>query len=156
MPKTRWNMSSYPRGWFVIAYGTELENQGVRPLRYFGQDLVLFRDQAGQPALLDAYCTHLGTHLGVGGVVEDGCIRCPMHGWRFDASGGVVSASLRPTPHRTEQRSTPGMCGKGQVSSGPGTTPTVYHPRGNRPRFQNTLTTRGSGRTAVGHRRRRL
>ena len=80
---------SYPRGWFVIAWARELEEGGVMPLRYFGQDLVLFRTSTG-PALLDAFCPHLGAHLGHGGCVEDDTIRCPFHAWRFAADGSCA------------------------------------------------------------------
>ena len=38
--------------------------------------------------MVDAYCAHLGAHLGVGGRVEGECIRCPFHGWRYDGESG--------------------------------------------------------------------
>lgn len=76
-----------PNGWFQIAYSHELEERGVLPLRYFDQDLVLFRPESGEPRLLDAFCPHLGAHLGHGGVVEGDIIRCPFHAWEFDGQG---------------------------------------------------------------------
>ena len=60
-------------------------------LKYFGRDLVLWRDEAGEFHLQDAFCPHLGAHLGVGGAVEDGCIRCPFHGWTFDGTGACTN-----------------------------------------------------------------
>ena len=33
----------------------------------------------------------MGAHLGRGGCVEDGAIRCPFHGMRFDGTGACVS-----------------------------------------------------------------
>jgi hypothetical protein len=51
-------------------------------IRAFSRELVLFRTQGGQPALLDAFCPHLGANLSVGGRVVDGNIRCPFHGWQ--------------------------------------------------------------------------
>jgi phenylpropionate dioxygenase-like ring-hydroxylating dioxygenase large terminal subunit len=60
------------------------------PLRYFGQQLVLFRTESGEAVLLDAHCPHLGAHLGHGGTVEGEAIRCPFHSWRFDAKTGQV------------------------------------------------------------------
>lgn len=77
-----------PNGWFVVAEATELAPGEVMPLFVFGRDLVLFRTAAGEPRVLDAHCPHLGAHLGVGGRVEDDCIRCPFHGWRFDGATG--------------------------------------------------------------------
>ncbi|MCW2542422.1 MAG: Vanillate O-demethylase oxygenase subunit protein [Frankiales bacterium] len=83
----RWPMPAYPRGWYVVSYSSDLGPERVIPLRYFGQDLVLYRAKNGAPVLLDAYCPHIGTHLGIGGTVDGDCIRCPMHGWLFDRTG---------------------------------------------------------------------
>ncbi len=77
----------YPRGWFVVSFSDELRAGEVRPLRYFGRDLVLYRGAGGKAHLLDAHCPHLGAHLGVGGRVEGDAIRCPFHAWRFGADG---------------------------------------------------------------------
>ncbi len=87
----RFPMSPYPTGWYVVAYSDELPAKQVLPLRYFGTELVLFRAVDGVPALLDAYCPHLGTHLGHGGTVDAGGLRCPMHGWRFDTAGACTA-----------------------------------------------------------------
>lgn len=77
----------YPRGWFVLAGSEELDPGDIRPLRYFGRDLVLFRTHGGVPVVMDAHCPHLGAHLGVGGRVEGEALRCPFHGWCFGADG---------------------------------------------------------------------
>lgn len=82
--------SGYPRGWFLVAFSEELAPSEVRPLRYFGRDLVLFRSETGEPAMLDAHCPHLGAHMGVGGTVQDGTLRCPFHAWRFGPDGRCV------------------------------------------------------------------
>jgi phenylpropionate dioxygenase-like ring-hydroxylating dioxygenase large terminal subunit len=78
-----------PNGWFIVAASAELAPGDVVPLHYFGRDLVLFRGHEGTPHVLDAYCSHLGAHLAVGGRVEESCIRCPFHGWKFDGASGV-------------------------------------------------------------------
>jgi phenylpropionate dioxygenase-like ring-hydroxylating dioxygenase large terminal subunit len=39
---------------------------------------------------MDAYCPHLGAHLGVGGKVEGSALRCPFHAWKFDGSGRCI------------------------------------------------------------------
>ncbi len=80
-----------PQGWFAVAFSHELPPGGVLSRRYFGQDLVLFRTRSGIPAVMDAYCTHLGAHLGQGGAVEGEMIRCPFHYFCFDTSGTCVS-----------------------------------------------------------------
>ena len=76
-----------PNGWFRAAYSGELKAGDVLPLAYFGTELVLFRDEAGEAHLLDAYCAHLGAHLGHGGRVEGEGIRCPFHAWKWAGDG---------------------------------------------------------------------
>ncbi len=87
-----------PYGWYCVLYGNELAVGQSLPLRYFGKDLVLFRTASGRAVVLDAYCPHLGAHLGYGineemgqgGRVEGETIICPFHAWRFDAQGKCV------------------------------------------------------------------
>jgi 3-ketosteroid 9alpha-monooxygenase subunit A len=83
-------LEGYPRGHFVVAFSDELAEGELKPLRYFGRDLILFRDSAGKPRVLSAHCPHLGAHLGHGGRVEGGEVRCPFHAWRFDGQGACT------------------------------------------------------------------
>ena len=80
-----------PNGWFIVALSGDIEAGQVRSLHYFGRDIVLYRTDAGEPRLVDAYCPHLGAHLGVGGAVEGSCLRCPFHGWSFDGESGACT-----------------------------------------------------------------
>lgn len=80
----------YPRGWFLIGGSEDFIAAEVYPLRYFGQDLVAFRTESQGVVVLDAYCPHLGAHLGHGGKVEGETIVCPFHAWRFDQGGVCV------------------------------------------------------------------
>lgn len=84
----RFPFHPYPNSWFVVAFSEELPAKGVMSLRYFGTELVLFRTEDGVARVLDAYCPHLGAHLGCGGVVEGDRLRCPFHGWRFNGESG--------------------------------------------------------------------
>jgi phenylpropionate dioxygenase-like ring-hydroxylating dioxygenase large terminal subunit len=84
---TRYPFSSYPSGWYFVAYTSDLAAGSVLPLRYFGEDLVLYRTDAGEPVLLSAHCPHLGAHLGHGGKVQGNCLRCPFHAWELDQGG---------------------------------------------------------------------
>lgn len=86
---TAQGLPPFPRGWFAIAYSAELVPQNVLTARFCGQDVVVFRDSSGRPAVLDAYCPHLGAHLGKGAVCEEG-IRCPFHGWLWSPQGRCV------------------------------------------------------------------
>src|SRR5512145_2144386 len=84
---SRFPFPAYPNGWFRVAYSHELARAEVRPLFLLGRDLVLFRDEEGVARVLDAHCRHLGAHLGHGGKVEGGGIRCPFHAWRWNGEG---------------------------------------------------------------------
>lgn len=89
--------ATYPRGWFVVAEASELDS-GVIAVRFFGHDFALYRGESGRVVMLDAYCSHMGTHIAKGKsamLVKNGqqlegdSIRCPYHGWRFNAEGEV-------------------------------------------------------------------
>jgi nitrite reductase/ring-hydroxylating ferredoxin subunit len=84
-------MSRYPFpvpfGWFQVAWPDDVQPGQAVPRFWFGRHLVLWRDAEGAFHTQDAFCPHLGAHLGHGGIV-DGCqIECPFHGWRFDDEG---------------------------------------------------------------------
>ncbi len=87
---SRFPFTSYPRGWFTVAWSSELLPGTVKPLVYFGKSLVLFRTEQGVATMLDAHCPHLGAHLGYGGKVQGESLVCPFHAWRYDTSGQCV------------------------------------------------------------------
>jgi phenylpropionate dioxygenase-like ring-hydroxylating dioxygenase large terminal subunit len=89
-----------PFGWFKVAMPDEVPAGGMVTRRYFGTELVLWRDSAGQVACHEAYCPHLGAHIGVGGTVDGNCIRCPFHDWAFDADGVNVEIPYADKPNR--------------------------------------------------------
>ncbi len=88
-----------PFGWFSVGRLDELDEAAASPLNAFGRDLVLWRDHQGRH-VADAYCPHLGAHLGHGGHVEDGCLVCPFHGWSFDSGGTNVRIPYAERPNR--------------------------------------------------------
>jgi 3-ketosteroid 9alpha-monooxygenase subunit A len=91
-----WPYDTFPSGWFQIGYSDELAPGDVRPAKYFDTDLVLFRTGNGEAALLDAYCQHLGAHLGYGGTVQGDCLQCPFHGWLWSADGALAEIPYAP------------------------------------------------------------
>jgi phenylpropionate dioxygenase-like ring-hydroxylating dioxygenase large terminal subunit len=80
-----------PVGWFAVVPSAELASGQTRAAYFFDQHLVVWRDDAGGAHVMDAFCPHLGAHLGHGGTVEGCEIVCPFHGWQFDAEGGNTS-----------------------------------------------------------------
>lgn len=82
----------------------------LKAVRVLGQDLVLFRDAAGAWGLLDRDCPHRGADLAFGRHEGDG-VRCPFHGWKFDAAGRCMETPAEPAGsklcERVRQRSYP-------------------------------------------------
>lgn len=77
------------RYWQPAALSEELTAIKPLPVTIFGEELVLFRDGAGNPALIGRYCAHQGVDMIYGRIERDG-LRCLNHGWLFDHCGKVV------------------------------------------------------------------
>src|SRR5688500_14233183 len=79
----------------MIADATEVT---IAPMtvRFFGEEMVLYRGESGKVHLVEAYCPHMGAHMAKTTTsytvldkeqVQGESIRCPFHGWRFDEKG---------------------------------------------------------------------
>lgn len=98
----RFPFTSFPWGWYVVAFSSDLAPGAVKTVHYFDRDIVLFRSESGVISAVDKTCPHLGAHLG-GGRVEGDCLRCPFHGWAFDGDGRCVEVPYAPKiPPRAE------------------------------------------------------
>lgn len=119
-----------PVGWYCVAEEAELAAGEVRRVRYFGEELVLWRGADGAPHLFDAYCPHLGAHLGVGGRVEGEGLRCPFHAWKFDGDGRCIEIPYaKRIPPKAAARAWPIERRNGLVFA-------WYDPSGAPPRFE--------------------
>jgi len=119
-----------PFGWFQVAYPDDLAPGEVTALRYWARDLVLWRDEAGGFHLQDAYCPHLGAHLGVGGTVHGAQLACPFHGWRYDGSGTCTNIPYSErTNRKAKLRTYPVVVRNGFVLA-------WYHPRDESPGWE--------------------
>ena len=74
--------------WYAVEFGAEVADAPVLA-RVHGHDLVLWRSPDGTVNAQSDLCVHRGGSL-AGGAVVGGCIRCPYHGWRYDADGACV------------------------------------------------------------------
>ena len=77
------------RYWQPAVLSEELTADKPLPVTIFGEELIMFRDGAGKPALIGRYCAHQGVDMVYGCVEPDG-LRCLYHGWLFDNCGKVV------------------------------------------------------------------
>jgi phenylpropionate dioxygenase-like ring-hydroxylating dioxygenase large terminal subunit len=92
------------RYWQPVVLREELPPGGAPlPVRILGEDLVLFRDEQGQPGLLGLHCPHRGADLSYGRL-EDGGLRCLYHGWLFDRTGQCLEQPGEPAGSTFYQR----------------------------------------------------
>lgn len=71
--------------WYAVEFSTDVTTK-PKQVTLMGQHYVLYRDANGQVVALDDRCAHRGATLS-GGWVEEGCIRCPYHGWAYQSDG---------------------------------------------------------------------
>jgi phenylpropionate dioxygenase-like ring-hydroxylating dioxygenase large terminal subunit len=96
----RIDLPPYPDSWYYVASSADVEPGRVTTVRYFGRDLVCWRGESGEVSVLDAYCGHLGAHIGYGGFVEGDNIVCPFHHWRWNREGRNERIPYRDKPQR--------------------------------------------------------
>ncbi len=85
------------RHWTPVCLIEEVSEPDGAPVkaRVFGEDLVVFRDTAGNVGVLDEYCPHRRASL-VLGRNEDCGLRCLYHGWKMDVHGNVLEMVSEP------------------------------------------------------------
>jgi len=87
--------------WYAAEWGKNLKEIPIK-VKILGQHFVLFRDASGNPHCLANTCPHRGGSLG-DGMVVDGDIECPYHGWRYQGDGRCsrmpsIGRSTNPPP----------------------------------------------------------
>ena len=80
----------FPFAWYRACDSADLAPGSVHPMRLLARDLVVWRDEAGRPHVMDAYCPHLGANLALGGRVEGCNLVCPYHWGEYDRDGRNV------------------------------------------------------------------
>lgn len=95
-----------PFGWFQVLYSSEIAAGESKPIEYFDDELVIFRTESGTVHVMDAYCAHMGAHLGYGiheqagggsQVVGENIV-CPFHGWQYNGQGQCVHVPYAKNP----------------------------------------------------------
>ena len=74
------------RYWLPVATSQDLTENPVRSVRILGETLTLYRDRNGTLGLLAQRCAHRSVDLSYG-IPEQNGLRCPYHGWLYDATG---------------------------------------------------------------------
>jgi phthalate 4,5-dioxygenase len=92
------------RYWQPVALSEELPANGdPKPVRILSEDLVLFRDEHGQPGLLGLHCAHRGSDLSYGRI-EAGGLRCLYHGWVYAVDGQCLAQPGEPADSTFKER----------------------------------------------------
>ncbi|MCG6903580.1 MAG: aromatic ring-hydroxylating dioxygenase subunit alpha [Rhodobacter sp.] len=83
--------------WIPALLASELPEDDCPPTRVklLGERLIAFRDSKGRYGLMDEFCAHRGVSLWFGRN-EEGGLRCPYHGWKYDYQGNCVEVPSEP------------------------------------------------------------
>jgi phenylpropionate dioxygenase-like ring-hydroxylating dioxygenase large terminal subunit len=81
--------------WQPVALACDVPAHSPVGVRLRGQELVLWRDPAGQVRAWRDRCPHRGMRLSLG-FLREGKLACPYHGWRFDSSGHCAHIPAHP------------------------------------------------------------
>ncbi|MCU4119048.1 aromatic ring-hydroxylating dioxygenase subunit alpha [Variovorax sp. N23] len=84
------------RYWMPIAGVSEFDQRATKPVRLFGEDLVLYRDLSGNFGLVARQCAHRRADL-AHGIVEKCGLRCNYHGWTYDGTGQCIEQPFEDT-----------------------------------------------------------
>jgi len=83
--------------WLPALLAEELPENECPPVRVklLSERLVAFRDSEGRYGLIDEFCAHRGVSLWFGRN-EEGGLRCPYHGWKYDVTGQCMEVPSEP------------------------------------------------------------
>ena len=84
------------RYWTPIGGSGEFDDKDMKPIRLFGEDLVLYKDLSGTFGLVGRQCPHRRADLSYGFVEKTG-LRCNYHGWLMDETGQVIEQPYEDT-----------------------------------------------------------
>ena len=87
----------FRRYWLPALMSEELAEPDGEPVRVqlLSERLLAFRDTAGALGLIGEACAHRGASLWYGRN-EEGGIRCPYHGWKYDVTGQCLEIPSDP------------------------------------------------------------
>lgn len=75
----------FPISWYVFCRSSDLA-RGPHSKTFLGRRIVAYRLQSGSIVAMDASCSHMGSDLGAGKIVDD-CLVCPFHDWVYGPDG---------------------------------------------------------------------
>jgi phenylpropionate dioxygenase-like ring-hydroxylating dioxygenase large terminal subunit len=102
----------FRRYWIPALLASELPAPDCPPVRVslLSERLIAFRDTSGKIGLMDEFCAHRGVSLWFGRN-EEGGLRCPYHGWKYNTEGQCIEVPSEPVSS--------GFCDKIKLKSYP-------------------------------------
>ena len=87
----------FRRYWIPFLLSEEVLEPEGPPVRVklLSERLIAFRDTHGRLGLIDEFCAHRGVSLWFGRN-EEGGVRCPYHGWKYDVFGQCLDVPSEP------------------------------------------------------------
>jgi 5,5'-dehydrodivanillate O-demethylase len=84
------------RYWQPVGYISELTAEHpIKRVKVLHEELIVYREVDGAYGCVSEHCAHRGASLGYG-FVEPGGVRCPYHGWKYDAQGHCLEQPFEP------------------------------------------------------------
>ena len=83
--------------WIPALLVSELPEDDCPPVRVklLGEAMIAFRDSDGRHGLMEEFCAHRRVSLWFGRN-EEGGLRCPYHGWKYDVTGQCLEIPSEP------------------------------------------------------------
>ena len=83
--------------WIPALLASELPENDCPPVRVklLGEPMIAFRDSEGRYGLMEEFCAHRRVSLWFGRN-EQGGLRCPYHGWKYDVTGQCTEIPSEP------------------------------------------------------------
>lgn len=82
------NWDVVTQAWYCVGEVAQLDKKNILATQIGQQQLVIFKTREQKIHCLDAFCSHMGLHLGTGEVVGNE-LRCQFHHWRYNGQGEV-------------------------------------------------------------------
>ena len=84
------------RYWYPVVAVSQMKDKATKKVRLLGEDLILYKDRSGDYGLVEPHCAHRRMNL-IYGIPQEHGLRCPYHGWLYDATGQCIEQPYEET-----------------------------------------------------------
>lgn len=75
--------------WYIACFEDEFKKSSIIKRKIVGHELVVFKNEKGEVAVLEDRCCHRNVHLSLG-YIQGENIKCGYHGWEYNLDGKCV------------------------------------------------------------------